>query len=99
VAAALVLRGDLDRERGERVRLGAVREEANRALEGGVDARRQSGYGPVPGEGDRVPVRERELAVLVVEEELEVAEVFVEPAPVLSEDVALLVVLGQTPVI
>ena len=36
---------------------------------------------------------ERQVALLVVEDELEVAEVLVEPAPVLAEDVALLVVL------
>jgi hypothetical protein len=77
VPAALALRRDLDRERGQRVRLVAVVEEADSAGQGSVDARREPRDRPVPGDRDRVTVREREPVLLVVKDELEVVEILV----------------------
>ena len=90
--AALVTWRNLDRQRGERVRLASRIEEVDCALHHLVNAVAQPFDGPVPAAGDRVAVRERDICLLVVEDELVVGEVVVEPRPVPAENVALLVV-------
>src|SRR5262245_15777319 len=94
VATTLMLRRDLDRERRESVRPAALVVQAHGSLDPFVDPRRQAVDRAVPGERDRMPMCEREVTVLVVEDELEVPEVLVEPGPMLVHDVPMLVVLG-----
>src|SRR5439155_12797537 len=92
-AAALDGRADLDRERGERGRPAALLAQAKGVLDEPVYPGGQALDGAVPGEGNRVALGEDDVLVLVVEDELELTEVVVEPAPVPVQDVAVRVVL------
>ena len=92
--AALRRRPDLDRHRRERVRLATLFPQSEPELDHPVDPGREPVRRAVPRARDRVPLREHDVLVLVVEDELKLGEVVVEPFPVAVQDVAVRVVRG-----